>query len=80
MDEGEEVDCSSVVSCGDVPAVLELVKASLDAVSRLVDFEVVGDRALAGWIAGDDGGGADHGNRHPGEGRRRGAPSSMRPR
>ena len=58
MDECEEIDCSSVVSCGDAAEVLELIEASFDAVSRLVDFEVVGNQALSGWVAGDDGGGA----------------------
>ncbi len=62
MDKGEEVDCSSVVSCGDAPEVLELVEAAFDAITRLVDFEVVGDQALAGWVAGNDGGGADVGD------------------
>lgn len=59
MYECEKVDCSSVVSCGDAPEVLELVEASFDAVSRLVDLEVIGDRALSGWITRDDGGRPD---------------------
>ena len=37
----------------------ELVEAAFDAVSRLVDVQVVGDQALASWIAGNDGGRAD---------------------
>jgi hypothetical protein len=54
VDKGEEVDCSSVVSCGDVAEVFEFVEASFDTVSRFVDLEVVGDRALSGRVARDD--------------------------
>ncbi len=53
------MDGESIVSRCDASEVLELVEAAFDAISRLVDFEVVGDQALAGWIAGNDGGGAD---------------------
>ena len=62
MYEGEEVDCSSVVSCGDAPEVLELVEASFDTVSRFVDLEVVGDQVLSGRVARDDGGRAGFGD------------------
>ena len=56
MDECEEVDRSSVVSRGDTAEVFELVEASLDAVSRLVDIEVVWNEAFSGGVARDDGG------------------------
>ena len=38
---------------------LEFVEASLDAVSCLVDLEVVGDELFSGRIAGDDRGGPE---------------------
>ena len=55
----------SIVSRCDASEVLELVEAAFDAITRLVDFEVVGDQALAGWIAGDDGGRTDVGDEGP---------------
>ena len=61
MDECFEVDGDTIVSSGDAAEVFELVKAAFDSIPRLVDFEVVGDQALAGWVAGNDGGGADVG-------------------
>ena len=62
MDECFEVDGDTIVSSGDAAEVFELVKAAFDSIPRLVDFEVVGDQALAGWVAGNDGGGADVGD------------------
>jgi len=62
MDEGFEVDGEPIVSRGNASEVFELVEAALDAISCLVGFEVVGDQALSGWIAGNDGGGADVGD------------------
>ena len=59
MYEGHEVQCPSVVARGDAAEVFEFVEATLDAVARLVDFEVVRDLASAPWIAGNDGAGPD---------------------
>ncbi len=62
MDECFEVDGDTIVSSGDAAEVFEFVEAAFDAISRLVDFEVVGDQALAPWIAGNDSGRADVGD------------------
>lgn len=59
MDEGFEVDGASIISRGNAAEVFELEEAAFDAITRLVDFEIVGDWALSGWITGNDGGGAD---------------------
>jgi len=62
VDEGEEVDCASIVSRGDTPKVFEFVEAAFDAVSGLVNFEVIGDQALSRRVAGNNGSGAGVGD------------------
>ena len=47
VDEGEVVGWQSVVAGGEATEVLELVEASFDAVSELVDDRIVGDGLLA---------------------------------
>ncbi len=59
MDEGLEVDGKPIISRSDAAEVFEFVEAAFDAISRLVDFEVVRDQMLAGWSAGNDGSSAD---------------------
>ncbi len=56
------MDGEPIISRGDATKVFELVEASFDAISRLVDFEVVRNQTLASWIAGNDGGSADVGD------------------
>ena len=46
------MDGEPIISRSDAAEVFEFVEAAFDAVSRLVDVEVVRDQALAGWIAG----------------------------
>jgi hypothetical protein len=47
VDEGEVVFGLAIEPCCEAPEVLELVEATLDAVSELVDQGIVGRRSLA---------------------------------
>jgi len=62
MEEGHEVEVSSVVSCCDASELLEFVEEAFDVVSLFVDFGIVGDGVLSPGIAGDDGLGPDVGD------------------
>ena len=53
------MDGEPVISGGDAAEVFEFVEAAFDAIARFMDFEAVRDRALAPWIAGNDGSRAD---------------------
>lgn len=50
LDEGEEVNGPSVVSCCEAPEVLEAIEAAFDAVAVLVEGDVVGYRDSSGAV------------------------------
>jgi hypothetical protein len=55
VESGKEVDGASIVACGDVSEVLELVEEAFDAVAQSIGDPVVRYLDLAGDLGGDDG-------------------------